>query len=221
MNFKIYIPCIRGLFTDETAIKAIAAICSFVNWYMIISLPIQSEASLERAAQYLANFNDYKEEFRKIGCSVDLPKIHAMQHYQQRVKDFGVPGNFDTETTEHQHKSDAKDPYRATNQRDPVEQMLRFIHRRTAILLKYLYLETTSLKSAGPGYPKPRHRYSLGSRVENCPMPVFSASIKFELKDLEIDIRIFLHNQSFPPGEGWRHHVKKRKLPELYNPKVG
>ena len=188
---------------------------------MIISLPIQNQASLEHAAQYLGDFDDYKEEFRRIRCSVDLPKIHAMQHYEQRVKDFGVPGNFDTEYTEHQHIPDAKDPYRASNKRNPVEQMLRFVHRRTAIETKYQYLETISLNSSNPGYPTPSPRqYTLGSRVKNCPMLVFSASIKFELKALEIDLRTFLHNQSFPPGEGWRHRVKKRKLPELDNPQV-
>ena len=42
----------------------------------------------------------------------------------------------------------------------------------------------------------------------------------YGIKDLEVDIRIFLHNQSFPPGEGWRHHVKKHKLPELDDPEV-
>ena len=96
---------------------------------MIISLPIQSEASLEHTAKFLEGFNDYKEEFRSIGYSVDIPKIHAMQHYDQRVRDYGSPGNFDTEYTEHQHIQDAKDPYRASNKRNLVTQMLRFVHR--------------------------------------------------------------------------------------------
>ena len=100
-----------------------------MNWYTFISLPVQNDASLEYAAKYLSDFNVYKEEFQKVGCSVDLPKIHAMQHYDQQVRDFGCPGNFDTEYTEHQHISDAKDPYRASNKRVPVVQMLHYIHR--------------------------------------------------------------------------------------------
>jgi hypothetical protein len=191
-----------------------------VNWYTIISLPVQGEASLEHAAKFLDDFNDYKEEFQSIGCSMNIPKIHAMQHYDQRVRDFGSPGNFDTEYTEHQHILDAKDPYRASNKRDPVTQMLRYVHRRTAIEMKYQYLETIGLSSAKPGHPSSPCKYSLGSRVENCPIPILSASMTYGMKDLEVDIRIFLHNQSFPPGEGWRHRVKKRKLPELDDPEV-
>ena len=205
---------------DQTALRAVSAIRSFVNWYMIISLPVQSEASLEHAAQFLDDFNNYKEEFRSVGCSVDIPKVHAMQHYDQRVRDFGSPANFDTEYTEHQHIPDAKDPYRASNKREPITQMLRFVHRRTAIEAKYQYLEIINLNSIKPGHRTLSCQHSLGSRVENCPMLVSSAIKKYELKDLEVDLRIFLHNQSFSPGEGWRHRVKKRNLPELDNPQV-
>jgi hypothetical protein len=202
LDSKFYVSCIRGFFTNKAALRAVAAVRSFVNWYIIISLPVQSEASLEHAGKFLGDFNEYKEEFQSIGCSVNIPKIHAMQHYDQRVRDFGSPGNFDTEYTEHQHILDAKDPYRASNKRDPVPQMLRFVHRRTATEMKYQYLETIGLNSAKPGHPLSLCKHSLGSRVENCPIPIFSASMKYEMKDLEVDIRTFLHNQTFPPEEG-------------------
>jgi len=187
---------------------------------MVISLPVQSEASLKRAAQLLDDFDDYKEEFRNVGCSVDLPKVHAMQHYEQRVRDFGNPDNFDTEYTEHQHIADAKDPYRSSNKRDPVTQMLRFVHRRTVIETKYQYLESISSNTVNPQHPTTSSRHSLGSRVGNFPILISSASSKYELNNLEVDLRIFLHNNLFTPGEGWRHRVKKRKLPELDNPQV-
>jgi len=187
---------------------------------MIVSLPVQSEASLERAAKFLDDFNNFKEEFRSIGCSVDILKIHAMQHYDQHVRDFGSPDNFDTEYTEHQHISDAKNPYRASNKREPVMQMLRYVHRRTAIEMKHQYLEAISSNSANPEYPISHRQHSLGSRVRNSPMPIISASTNYSLKNLEVDLRIFLHNQLFQPGEGWRHRVKKRNLPELDNSQV-
>jgi len=187
---------------------------------MIISLPVQSDLSLERAANLLDEFDNHIEEFRMIGCSVDLPKLHSMQHYDQRIRDFGTPDNFDTEYTEHQHITDAKEPYRASNKRDPVPQMLRFINRRTAVEMKYQYLETLNHSAAKPIRPTPSYAHYLGSRVKNCPMAMSSAIEKYKLKDLEIDLRIFLHNQSFPSGEGWRHRVKKRNLPELDNRQV-
>ena len=72
---------------------------------------MQGEASLEHAAKFLDDFNDYKEEFWSIGYSMNILKIHVMQYYDQRVRDFRSPNNFDTEYTEHQHILDAKDPY--------------------------------------------------------------------------------------------------------------
>ena len=158
---------------------------------MLISLPVQSDLSLERAAKLLDEFDNYKEEFRDIGCSVDLPKIHSMQHYDQRIRDFGTPDNFDTEYTEHQHISDAKEPYRASNKRDPVIQMLRFVHRRTTIEMKYQYLEAIRLNIINSARP---HRCSLGARVENCSMMISSAGEKYGLKNLEVDLWLFLHN---------------------------
>jgi hypothetical protein len=69
---------------------------------MLISLPIQSEISLVQASELLEVFNQCKDIFDEIpGCSVDIPKIHSLQHYEQKVKDFGTPDNFDTEYTEH------------------------------------------------------------------------------------------------------------------------
>ena len=130
---------------------------------MIISLPVQSEASLERAVKFLDDFNNFKEEFQSIGCSVDIPKIHAMQYYDQQVRDFWSPDNFDTEDTEHQHISDAKNLYRTSNKCEPVMQMLYYVHCRTAIEMKHQYLEAISLNSANPEYPISPRQHSLGS----------------------------------------------------------
>ena len=89
---------------------------------------MQGEASLEHTAKFLDDFNDYKEEFQSIGCSINIPKIYVMQYYDQWVRDFGSLSNFDTEYTEHQHILDAKDPYWTSNKYDLVTQMLCYVH---------------------------------------------------------------------------------------------
>jgi hypothetical protein len=84
--------------------------------------------------------------------------------------------------------------------------------------MKYQYLESIGAK---PGRPAHQHRHrSLGSRVKNCPMAISMAKNIYAIKGLEADLRTFLHNRMFPSGEGWRHRVKKRKLPELENTQV-
>ena len=110
--FQIFLPCARGFFTDQKGIRGFTAIRLFVHWFMLISLPIQSEISLENASVFLNAFDQHKKVFDEIlGCSTSIPKIHSLQHYEQRVRDFGTPDNFDTEYTEHQYIVDTKQPY--------------------------------------------------------------------------------------------------------------
>src|SRR4051812_48152634 len=135
----------------------------------------------------------------------------------KKVKDFGTPDNFDTEYTEHQHITDTKQPYRHTNKRDPLPQMIKHVQRRMVLENKRLYLE--SLRPSSPMH-EPLHQCSLGSRVKDCPIQISSASSKYSLNDLELYLRIFLHNRLYLDGEGIHHRVKKRKLPELDDTQV-
>ena len=110
--FQIFLPCARGFFTDQKGIRGFTVIYLFVHWFMLISLPIQSKISLENASIFLNAFDQYKKVFDEIlGCSTSISKIHSLQHYKQRVKNFDTPDNFNTEYTEHQHIVDTKQPY--------------------------------------------------------------------------------------------------------------
>ena len=64
-----------------------------------------------QAHSYLKRFDHCKKVFTNAGYNLNLPKIHSLQHYEERVLMFGILDNFDTEYTEHQHITDAKDPY--------------------------------------------------------------------------------------------------------------
>jgi len=151
------------------------------------------------------------------GCSLSIPKIHALQHYERQTTDFGTPDNFDTESTEHQHITDAREPYLHTNKQDHIPQMIRYMQRTRVLQMKRQYLESLESSAARPTI---MHRHSLGSRAKNSPMLVLTAGRQHSVKDLELCIRNFLHNRLFPDGEGSRHRVKKSKLPELENQQV-
>src|SRR3954471_5348182 len=111
---------------------------------------------------------------------MSIPKIHSLQHYEQQIRDFGTPDNFDTEYTEHQHIIDTKQSYVHTNKKDPIPQMIKHVQRRMVLEYKQMYLE--SLCPIQPTQD-PSHRCSLGSRVKNCPMLISSASNRYLLKD--------------------------------------
>jgi hypothetical protein len=183
-----------------------------VNWFNQISLPVQSETSLAIASEFLAKFDEAKIAFDSIsGCSLNIPKMHALQHYAKQIPEFGSPDNFDTEYTEHQHIADAKIPYVHTNKRDHVPQMIRYNERKIVLETKKQYLENMEYTASIPNRVLCR---SLGSRAKNSPIFI-SAGNQYGVKNLKLCIRNFLHNKLFPDGEGSRHRVKKRNLPEL------
>ena len=100
---------------------------------MVLTLPVQTRESLVHARSYLKKFDLYKRVFTKAGCNLNLPKIHSLQHYEERIIMFGTPDNFDTEYTEHQHITDAKDAYKKTNKVNPISQMVKYIQHQTAL----------------------------------------------------------------------------------------
>ena len=170
------------------------------------------------AQNLIDTFDVHKNEFRNIaGCLLDLPKMHAMQHYLDNIREYGVPSNYDTELTEHLHIQFAKIPYKMTNRRDTEPQMLRAIHRQSAIQAKFQYLESIEQLASNS---ESTQSLGLGSTARICAVSINNASRQYELNDLEVDLRIFLHNGMYPEGEGRRHRVKKRNLPKLDNIEV-
>src|SRR4051812_32998449 len=95
---------------------------------MLITLPVQTDKSLDQAEKLLKDFDNLKETFSDVeGCSEAFPKLHSLAHYIPRIRTWSTPDNYDTEYTEHQHIADAKQPYRRTNKNSPLGQMV--MHR--------------------------------------------------------------------------------------------
>jgi hypothetical protein len=181
---------------------------------MLITLPIQSEKSLDKAAQLLKDFDSFKAIFSDIqGCSEGFPKLHALVHYIPRVRTWGPPDNYDTEYTEHQHITDAKQPYKRTNKINPLQQMVKHVEHRIALEMKYNYLDSIRSTSSTPSVAI--HKVRLGSRIPNCPMYVSDASRIFQCKNLKLCIRSFLYYCLFTSNEGRRYCIKIRNLPQL------
>lgn len=90
--------------------------------------------------------------------------------------------------------------------------MVKHIERRSAIEMKEDYLGT--MIDTLP-LPTPVHKNYFGSRIPNCPMQISDASRNFGCKDLKLCIRSFLHDCQFPQGEGRKHRIKVRNLPQL------
>ena len=178
-----------------------AAIRNFMKWCWLISLLVQSEESLRQAASYLDAFDKQKDVFAKIGCSVNLPKIHSLNHYHQQVRTYGTPDNFDTEYTEHQHIADAKMVYKRTNKINHLEQMVKHVQHRTALEMKLQYLDTLSMMRMQKITTIP-HRLVVGSRIPESPMHINVIENKYSFKTLGYCICTYLHDCTFCNGDG-------------------
>ena len=136
----------------------------------------------------------------------------------EATKRFGTPDNFDTEVTEHQHCTDVKIPYKRTNKRDPLPQIVKFVERRMALQDKLDYI--ASNKSANsPGSSGIHKSIQLSGRMFARVIPINEISRSFGYPKLELAIQTFFHDMKFP-GAGHRHRVNRKNLPRLLNPNV-
>ena len=55
---------------------------------------------------------------------ISIPRIHALQHYQQLVQKFGAPNGLCTSITESKHIEAVKKPWRRSNRHEALGQML-------------------------------------------------------------------------------------------------
>ena len=136
----MFLLCAHGYLSTSPGLQAMTALRNLLEWYWLITLPKQTEGSLRKASVHLTAFDNAKNVFARVGCSLDLPKLHSLQHYEEKIKKFGTPDNFDTEYTENRHIVDAKQPYQKTNKIDYIKQMTRHVQYQMAIELKLQYL---------------------------------------------------------------------------------
>lgn len=79
----------------------------------------------------LAAFHANKSIFVDLGIRdhFHLPKLHSLDHYRRSIEFFGTKDNYDTQYSERLHIDMAKDAYRATNRKDELTQMTKWLER--------------------------------------------------------------------------------------------
>jgi len=89
-----------------------------------------------------------------------LPKLHALQHYISSIENYGTTDNYNTESTERLHIDLAKHAFQATNKRDFIWQMCRWLERRERVHWFGTYLAWRS----GMAYDARVHKAQLTQR---------------------------------------------------------
>ncbi len=85
--------------------------------------------------QALEDFHRHKEIFIEKGIrdQFDIPKVHSMVHYIDKIRWVGTTDGFNTEATERLHIDLAKEAYRASNKRNYHAQMTKYLARLESI----------------------------------------------------------------------------------------
>lgn len=144
-----------GIMAGAVEPDVIKATCALLDFIYFASFHSHSSHTLELLQNALRDFHTYKDVFVQLGARnpphFNIPKVHSLQHYVQLIKLFGSADGYSTEASERLHIDYAKDAYRASNKRDYVPQMVKWLSRQESVDFFDTYLEWVTSNAAGPG----------------------------------------------------------------------
>lgn len=130
---KVFLGLIAGG-ADEDVVRAVRALMDFIY---LASLQSQTTVTLAALQQALDNFHACKNIFITLEARspphFNIPKYHMLEHYVELIRTFGSADGFNTEWSERLHIDYAKEAYRASNKKDYVVQMTRWLSRQEAV----------------------------------------------------------------------------------------
>ncbi|TBU37260.1 hypothetical protein BD309DRAFT_995194 [Dichomitus squalens] len=141
LGLVIGLPLPGGL-SSARLVRATRALLDFLY---LAQYPIHTTRTLDLLEEHLQAFHANKSIFVDLGIRThfELPKLHSLDHYRCSIELFGTTDNYDTQYSERLHIDFTKDAYRATNKKDELTQMTKYIEWR----LKQLNLISTGTAS--------------------------------------------------------------------------
>ena len=103
---------------DYVPSKMVQAIAAFMEFCYIVCQSTLDEADLIAMDKALKSFETERTIFEEVQIcpnGISSPRIHALQHYQQLVQQFGAPNGLCTSITESKHIEAVKKPWRRSN----------------------------------------------------------------------------------------------------------
>ncbi|KAG2214486.1 hypothetical protein INT45_010231, partial [Circinella minor] len=101
---------------DQIPLQAALCLRHFIDFYQQAMAHEHSENTIRQMNCSLTLYNKYSSIFEKYSKSrLNFPKNHALWKYAEDIKSHGVVRNYSTNSTELQHKRDAKKPAKRTN----------------------------------------------------------------------------------------------------------
>ena len=136
----------------------------FLQWWYLIAKTSHSDETIMEAKLQLAAFAKHVQVFKQYSrSSFNVPKFHSMTHYTSFITSRGSLDNFTTEHFEHQHILDAKIPFKCSNKRDPIIQILSWISQHDIVIQKREYLQHCDAENAYKVNEENMDHHRLGS----------------------------------------------------------
>ncbi|KIK26765.1 hypothetical protein PISMIDRAFT_94556, partial [Pisolithus microcarpus 441] len=128
---RVFLAALVGAVPHLDVIKAGSNLLDFIY---LAQYQSHTDFTLVALQQALDGFHATKNIFIELGCRehFNMPKIHSLQHYVQAIRSLGSLDGFNTEASERLHIDFAKRAYSASNQRDYLVQMTRWLQRQEA-----------------------------------------------------------------------------------------
>lgn len=121
---------------SKVPLGAVRATRALLDFLYLAQYRSHSDDTLRYLREALDDFHKHKDVFLNLNIreDFDLSKLHSLQHYVLDIPLFGCTNNYNTETTERLHIDFVKDVYRASNKKQALEQMGRWLLCRKAIV---------------------------------------------------------------------------------------
>ncbi|KAH7905500.1 Zn-finger domain-containing protein [Hygrophoropsis aurantiaca] len=137
---RVFIGVLSGA-VQPKIIQAARVVLDFIYYAQFHS---HTDQTLEALQAALEEFHANKEVFVDLGIREhfnNIPKLHPMEHYVACIKSRRSADVFNSEFPERLHINFAKDVYRASNKKDYVAQMTRWLARQESVGQFTAYLD--------------------------------------------------------------------------------
>jgi hypothetical protein len=138
-----------GLVTDlplwggRTSSRVVRAVRAILDFIYLAQFPSHTTDTLNCLDASLAQFHENKDVFLdlEVRTQFKIPKLHGLLHYKPSITLFGTTDNYNTENSERLHIEFTKLAFGATNHKDELPQMTKWLERREKVLLHTAFIK--------------------------------------------------------------------------------
>ncbi|TEB21573.1 hypothetical protein FA13DRAFT_1642617 [Coprinellus micaceus] len=132
-----------GILAGAVQTEVLRAAVALLDFIYLAQLQRHTSKTLDALEQALKTFHDHKDIFIRLGVRDDFnfPKIHQLLHHGTSIRSKGSADGYNTESPERLHIDYAKEAYRASNKRDYLQQMTKWLARQETLRRFRAYLD--------------------------------------------------------------------------------